>query len=466
MSLLRLCCYFLGFGIGAVHAQTLVPLIDLLPECKQSEVVPIKTIVKVRKQNLERASALRDVPEIARYLQQIRENATARRFDGVMVQKLKQSEHHLPGSFSEVYVHLELFRFCEGNDALSDKSADVSARRAVKLDFGALKINTVIQTTIVPPEPDYQVIPPANMNVSLQQGAMGVKLNMTAEQVLAQWGSPSADLTLQDGSRLLGYGRRLWVLLNPVVKVVFTDGEILSGVGRNMLEFHPEFDDKRWLVEGKVAYKTDLVQAALQLGAWHKTTPLQWRKQQPGQQLRLTFDEYNPGSVHNTTAILTGFRLSHAADKPVNVVLKQQPLEDILNFAESVSVRHLHRQPAAALFAPQLRVNHLVQRRNLGWWLPMEQLHVLLNKDYISRLKVTTSVLRTPGQADQLPALLRALQIPISKAGLRLAFPDIQDFGDRFQLYRDDYDILIEFNSDEEQAGIEQLEIIYHFTER
>jgi len=69
-------------------------------------------------------------------------------------------------------------------------------------------------------------------------------------------------------------------------------------------------------------------------------------------------------------------------------------------------------------------------------------------------------------QSDQFPALLKALQIPASKAGLRLAFPDMQDFGDRFQLYRDDYDIQIEFSSDEEQASIEALEIIYHFTEK
>lgn len=465
MPLRRCCFWLLAACAWTVQAQTTVPLVDLLPECKQTDVVPVKTVLKVRNHNLMRFSSLRDVPEIARYLQQVRENATARRFDGVLVQKLQQSEHKLPGSYTEIYVHLELFRFCEGNDALSDKSANPDQRRATRLNFGAFKIQTEIQTSLTPREPDYQIVPPPTMNVSLQEGVMGVKLKMTRAQVLAIWGSPSADLVLQDGSRLLGYGRRLWVLFDPLVKAVFTDGEILSGVGRNLLEFHAEFDDKPWLVEGKVAYKSDIVQADLKLGSWHRPTPLQWQKQQPGQQLRLIFEQFNPESVHHTQTVLTGFQLSQVAIKPLDVQMQQQPLNEVLEFVESVSVRSLHQQPKAELFPAQLRVNHLVQRRHLGWWMPTEQLHVLLNKDEISRLKITNSVLRKPGQSNQFPALLKALQIPASKAGLRLAFPDMLDFGDRFQLYRDDYDLLIEFSSDEEQAAIEQLEIIYHFTE-
>jgi hypothetical protein len=413
-----------------------------------------------------RFPVLRDVPEVASYLQQIRESASARRFDGVLVQKLQQADYKLPGGYSQVQVQLELFRFCEGNDALSDKSADPANRRVKKVNLGHLKIHSDMQIEFRQPVPDYQIVPPPNMHVSLQEGVMGVQLKMTAAQVLELWGSPSADLYLQNGARLLGYGRRLWVLLDPVVKAVFTDSELLSGVGRNLLEFHPEFDDKPWLVDGKVAYKTDMVQAALQLGSWHKASPLHWRKQQPGQQIRLIFEEFNPDSVHNTTAILSGFRLSQTADKPITVQLQQQPMNEVLGFVEAVSVRSLQQQPQANLFPLQLRTHQLVQRRNLIWWLPTEQLHVLVNQEQISRLKITRSVLRKPMQSDQFPALLKALQIPASKAGLRLAFPDMQDFGDRFQLYRDDYDIQIEFSSDEEQASIEALEIIYHFTEK
>lgn len=465
MAMMRLWCGLLLCWTCHVSAEPLVPLVDLLPECKQNDSAEVNTTLKVRNHNLWRFSQLRDVPEIARYLQQTRETATARRFDAVLVRKLQQSEYKEPGSYASVHVQLELFRFCDGNDALSDSMADSSANHSLKLNFGTLKVKTSVQTELSPPEPEYQIIPPPHMNVSLQEGVMGVKLKMSAAQVLALWGSPSADLLMQDGARLLGYGRRLWILLDPTVKAVFTNSEILSGVGRNLLEFHPEFDDKAWLVEGKVAYKTDTVLAALKLGAWHKLSPLQWRKQQPGQQLSLFFDEYNPESVHHTRAILSGFQLSQTADKPAAVNLRQQPMSAVLDFVESVSVRNLHQQPQASLFAQTLRMHQLVQRRNFVWWLPTEQLHVLLNKDDISRIKVTTSVLRKPGQADQMHALLKALQIPVSKAGLRLAFPDMQDFGDRFQLYRDDYDILIEFSTDEEQANIEQLEIIYHYTD-
>ena len=72
--------------------------------------------------------------------------------------------------------------------------------------------------------------------------------------------------------------------------------------------------------------------------------------------------------------------------------------------------------------------------------------------------------MRKSDQPNQIPALLKALQIPVTKAGLRLAFPDMQDVGDRFQLYRDDYDILIEFSSDEEQAEIISQRIIHKIT--
>lgn len=465
MKLPRLCAFLLACQLPALHAESLAPLVDLLPECKQADVVPLKTVLKVRNHNLWRFAVLRDVPEVARYLQQIRENATARRFDAVLVQKIKQSEHKLPGNYSEVLVQLELFRFCDGNNALSDKSADISGARQIKIELASTQIRTAVSTVIKRQDAEaYRVIVPPNHHLSLQEGAFGLKLKMTAEQVFALWGSPSADLTLEDGARLLGYGRRLWVYLDPLVKAVFTDSEILSGIGRNLLEFHPEFDDKPWLVEGKVAYKTDMVQAAGKLGSWHKVTPLIWRKQQPGQQLKLQFDEYNPESVHQTTAILTGFVYSTAASLPAQMILQQQTWQDVLSFVESVSIRNLQQQPAASLFPPHLRLHQLVQRRNQGWWLPTSQLHVMVVKDEIRRIKLTAPVMRKSDQPNQIPALLKALQIPVTKAGLRLAFPDMQDIGDRFQLYRDDYDILIEFSSDEEQAEIEQLEIMYHFT--
>lgn len=465
MRLSLFCFVFLACQLTPLHAETLAPLIDFLPECKQADVVPLKTVLKVRNHNLWRFAVLRDVPEVARYLQQIRENATARRFDAVLVQKLKQSEHKLPGNYTEVSVQLELFRFCEGNDALSEKSADISGSRQFKVDLGSTQIRTSVTAVIKRQDAsEYRVIVPPNHHLSLPEGAFGLKLKMSAEQVFALWGSPSADFTLQNGGRLLGYGRRLWVFLDPLVKAVFTDSEILSGVGRNLLEFHPEFDDKPWLVEGKVAYKTDMEQAALMLGSWHKVSPLVWRKQLPGQQLKLHFEEFNPQSVHQTTAILTGFQYSSTAVLPARMVLQQQSWPDVLAFAESVSVRNLQQQPAGSLFPPHLRLHQLVQRRNQGWWLPTEQLHVMLVKDEIRRIKLTSSVMRKSELPNQLPALLKALQIPVTKAGLRLAFPDIQDVGDRFQLYRDDYDILIEFSSDEEQAEIEELEIIYHFS--
>ncbi len=467
MKLPLFCCVLLAWQLTPLHAETLAPLVDFLPECKQADVVPLKTELKVRNHNLWRFAVLRDVPEVARYLQQIRENATARRFDAVLVQKIKQNEHKLPGNYSEVLVELELFRFCDGNNALSDKSSDISGARQIKVDLGTMQFKTAVSGALQRQDAsEYRVIVPPHHHLSLQEGAFGLKLKMTAEQVYALWGSPSADLTLQDGARLLGYGRRLWVYLDPLVKAVFTDSEILSGIGRNLLEFHPEFDAKPWLVEGKVAYKTDMVEAALKLGSWHKVRPLLWRKQQPGQQLKLRFEEFNPQSQQQATAILTGFHYSSssAAALPVRMILQQQPWQDVQSFVESVSIRNLQQQPAASLFPAHLRLHQLVQRRNQAWWLPTSQLHVMLVKDEIHRIKLTAPVMRKSGQPNQIPALLKALQIPVTKAGLRLAFPDMQDVGDRFQLYRDDYDILIEFRSDEEQAEIEQLEIIYHYS--
>lgn len=448
-----------------LQAQSLAPIVEFLPECKQDDVLPVKTTLKVRNNNLLRFSQLRDVPEVARYLQQMRENASARRFDAVLLQQLKQAEYKAPGNNSDVFVQLELFRFCDGNDALSDTSADPGSSRQIRQSLGTLEVKTSINTVVAfaRAESDYKVIAPPHMHVSLTEGAMGVKPQMTATQVQALWGTPSADLVLQDGARLLGYGRRLWVLLDPLVKVVFTDSEILSGIGRNLLEFHPEFDEKPWLVDGKVPYKKDMVQASLQLGSWQKKSALLWRRQLGTQQLSVQFEEFNPESVDKNTALLTGFRLSGQPDHVVKSPLQQAAMADVLTFVESVNVRNLRQHPLASQLLPQLRVHQMAQRRNLIWWLPTTQLHVLIQKDKISRLKVTAPIIRNLQQPDQFPQLLKALQIPISKAGLRLAFPDMQDYGDRFQLYRDDFDILIEFASDEEHAPIELLEIIYHY---
>ena len=448
-----------------LKAESLAPIVEFLPECKQEEVVPLKTTLRVRNSNLLRFAQLRDVPEVARYLQQIRENASARRFDAVLLQQLKQSEFKAPGSNSEVHVQLELFRFCDGNDALSDTSSDAGGSRQIRQNMGTLEIKTSVNTVVAfaRAESEYKAITPPHMHVSLTEGAMGVKPKMTAGQVQALWGTPSADLMLQDGARLLGYGRRLWVLLDPLVKVVFTDSEILSGVGRNLLEFHPEFDEKLWLIDGKVPYKQDMVQAGLQLGSWQKKSALLWRRQLGTQQLSVQFEQFNPESVDKNTALLTGFRLSVQPEQVVKSPLQQAALTDVLTFVESVNVRNLRQQPLASQLLPQLRVHQLAQRRNIIWWLPTTQLHVLIKNDNISRLKVTTPIVRNSQEPDQIPQLLKALQIPVSKAGLRLAFPDMQDYGDRFQLYRDDFDIVIEFASDEEHAPIELVEIIYHY---
>lgn len=466
MALPRLIAGIFALVLPSLQADEMAPLVDLLPECKQSEVHPLKTVLKVRNQHVWRFSTLRDVPEVARYLQQIRESAAARRFDAVLVQKIRLSDNKAPGNYSDVLVQLELFRFCDGNDALSDKSADSNNVRQINVDLGSLRLQTTVSSVFKRHGAGrYQIVPPPNMHVSLQEGAMGVKPAMTAEQVTALWGSPSVDFALQNGARLLGYGRRLWVYLDPQVKAVFTESEILSGLGRNLLEFHPEFDDKAWLVDGKVAYKADVRDAAPVLASWHKVSPLQWRKQQPGLQLRLLFEEFNPQSAAQSTAVLSNFQLSGAAPVPSDLQIRQSAQADVLDFLERASFRNLHQQPVAALLPEHLRLHHMVQRKNFGWWLPTEQLHVLLVQDEIRRLKVTSPVLRNTSQTNQIPAMLKALQIPTSKAGLRMAFPDMQDIGDRFQLYRDDFDLVIEFNSDEEQAEIEQLEIIYHYSD-
>ncbi len=448
-----------------LQAEAVAPIVDLLPECKQKDSVLVRQTLKVRNTNLWRFAVLRDVPEVARYLLQMRENATARRFDAVMLLELKTSGHKTPGNYSEVFVQLELFRFCDGNANLSNTASDSSDAGGIKLDFGTLEIKTSVQAVLTPPrtEEQYKTVALSQLHVSLPDGAIGVKPGMTVEQVQALWGSPSADLLLQDGGRLLGYGRRLWVFAGPLVKAVFTDNEIFSGLGRNLLEFHPEFDDKPWLIDGKVAYKTDAVRAAQQLGSWQKVTPLQWRRQQATQQLTLFFDEFNPQSVDASVPLLTGFRLSSVPDKMPVVQLRQPAWSEVLAFVEALSVRNHHQQPKIQLLPDALRLHQLVQRRNLHWWLPTTQLHVLTRGEDIVRLKVTTPVLRKHDGPDQLPLLLKALQLPSTKAGLRLAFPDMQDYGDRFQLYRDDFDILIEFASDADQATIEQLEIIYHY---
>lgn len=460
--------YYVGIVAGlacSVSAADLVPLVDFIPECKQSEVVSQQKMVRVALDSAARYSAARDIPEIASYLQQMRESATAQGFDAVLVQKLAKRQHTTSRGVAEIAIELEMFRFCAGNDALSDRLADNTAERKIVMNMGTLTVKTGFKTeiTVRPAESDYKTLTPQTMNVSLSDGAMGLKLGMTEAQLRAAWGSPSAVFLQSDGTWLLGYGRRLWVLLDPTVKRVFTDSEILSGVGRNLLEFHPEFDEKPWLVDGHTAYRTNALAAGLKLGAWQKVSPLQWRQQAAGAQISLVFEEFNPHSAAQTTALLTGFSLNRTGDKTPPVVLREAEFAKVLAFVESVSTRDLQQQPKATLLATELRHHQLVQRRNLSWYLVTEQLHVLLKQDDVSRIKLTAPVLSKSKYPDQWPALLKALKIPPSKAGLRQAFPDIQDYGDRFQLYRADYSIQIEFSSDEEQATIDQLEIIYNF---
>lgn len=444
-------------------AQAEVPVVQLLPECKKDSVQERRTVV-IKERYSAQPTRIREIPEVSSMLQAQQQIAAEKKYDGIIIQEHRQADMPGPVSRKQLTMLLEMFRFCHDNREFSQTPTPdmVGKIMVAKVDeLGSVRIGSEMTFQIpVRPQQLYKTVPIDDMSVSLEHGAMGVKPGMTAETVLQLWGSPSVDLTLEKGGRLLGYGRRLWVLLAPEVKAIYTDSEVLSGEGRNLLEFHPEFDDKAWLADGKVAYKAEQTVAVAQLSAFDKSSARVWQRQLRNQKLQLLFDDYNPQSAAQVQTKLTGFRLSAVPDYKGPLTLQQPDMTKLLSFLEAVNVRNSLQPRPASLLLPELKLHQMVQRRNIQWWLLTEELQVQADKNVIRRLKISASLLRN-GTPSQLPALLKALQIPANKAGLRQSFPDMQDYGDRFELYRDHVELLIEFSSDADDAAISEVELIY-----
>ncbi len=455
--------FLLSALLLSTAAQAEVPVVQLLPECKKDSVQEWRSVI-IKDRYSAQPTRVRDIPEVSVMLKAQQQVAADQKYDGIII--LDQKQNNLAGQVNrrQQAVLLEMFRFCDDNREFSQTpTPDMVGKILVaKVDeLSSVRIGSEMTFQIpVRPEQLYKTVPIDDMSVSLEHGAMGVKPGMTAETVFQLWGSPSVDLTLEKGGRLLGYGRRLWVLLAPEVKAVYTDSEVLSGEGRNLLEFHPEFDDKAWLADGKVAYKAEQSLAAAQLSSFDKSSARVWHRQQRNQKLQLLFDDYNPQSADHIQTKLTGFRLSAVPDYKGPLTLQQPDMTQLLSFLEAVSVRNSLQPRPASLLLPELKLHQIVQRRNVQWWLLTDELQVLASKNVIRRLKISASLLRK-GRPSQLPALLKALQIPANKAGLRQSFPDMQDYGDRFELYRDHVELLIEFSSDADDAAISEVELIY-----
>lgn len=100
--------------------------------------------------------------------------------------------------------------------------------------------------------------------VSLQQGAFGVNLGDTREQVFKTLGSPTALVQFADGV-LANYGRKLFLLFDNEQLVLVTNQNLwLSQTLVNYIPFDDGIDESQWIISDSLSLGTGIGKGALE----------------------------------------------------------------------------------------------------------------------------------------------------------------------------------------------------------
>ena len=94
-----------------------------------------------------------------------------------------------------------------------------------------------------------------NNTISLSEGAFGIKLNSSVEEMMNVLGTPTSTLNLSENTALFSYGRNLWVVtVNGLVHQVSNENQWVSSSLTNLIAFDDRFDNQ-WKIQDSVGYE-------------------------------------------------------------------------------------------------------------------------------------------------------------------------------------------------------------------
>lgn len=378
---------------------------------------------------------------------------------------------HKKTTQNRLITHLEadLFKLCPHDKSLS------SQRTAFNAQGYAIQTISSSYTMTLPennsPRNLAKKVTVPLPDISLNQGAFGIKLGMFAQQISDQLGPPSIEISLADNHSVWGYGRSHWFTFsNKQLIEINSDNPLLTSYGRNLIEFRDGFDDISWKINGTIPHKTTLEQVRKQLpkarqlitskvtGKNHFTLSSQ------DALLRLSFEDFHPINIEGAVSLLTRYQLTPHPQQEQGPSLRPSALPTTAQLNTLMSLLNLQQKNQPDLAQLQ-RVYPEMSRLNISgtgvWWLVGSHIQVQFDNEKLSKLRLSPAVFEEAKTGNRYPSLIKSLGLSIKKNALFTQYPDASDNFDMVDLYRDDFALIAKYESEEDDAQMYELEIEY-----
>jgi len=309
--------------------ETLPPILDFYPVCEYEildtitvKVKVVKTLVKRGDHPNKRSGISKEIylpvsDKIKKLLKVLQSKASKQNADAIILLSRKIKQIKKMGEINGnrlISFKAELIHKC--NDLTADKLRPAKINSEGKkvfrskwnrtINFGS---DLILTNSATVKRLHHPVI--HQTQVSLSEGAYGVKLGFSLSQVEDVLGDPSIKLAIQDDEIILGYGRVHWFHFksNKLVKID-TISSLLNVNILNRTPFRDFFDDNAWRINGIFGPQTSLadVSAALEISSYLSSNNELILKQN-GQILRLHFDAHRKFPTDKLKYSLDGYSL-------------------------------------------------------------------------------------------------------------------------------------------------------------
>jgi len=244
---------------GAQANELSVPILNAYPQCEYQvvKVVTSRTPLTSRRDAIEQDTHTKAFRKIAAKLKLLADEASA---DSIV---LTEREVLSNGISVDLVYTAELINSCDVkfSQPIAYAAYNNKGLKQNKLAAGSsiqIEYDITIQT-----DPNAEFIQPqiTNNYVSLEAGAYGVTLGTTYADVIKVFGTPSVKGDLEEGNKLICYGRRHCLTFSDGLLIsINSENSIMSTELTNLLSFDERLDDMNWQIDDNIFMAKELPQ--------------------------------------------------------------------------------------------------------------------------------------------------------------------------------------------------------------
>ncbi|NKF49937.1 hypothetical protein G3R49_05045 [Shewanella sp. WXL01] len=298
-------------------------------------------------------------------------------------------------------------------------------------------------------------------NVTLS-GAYGVNINNSAKYVRNLLGPASAEFTLGRDTKAWLYGRDLWVIFenDKVQKVTYRERSLLNYTGRNIILYDQDFDNN-WLIDDKAGFRDDVPNVRRKLNYLKQQSKTEFTVSNQKNLLKLDFAEFSSYNTTEPEVLLSGFTF-HSRDyyQDIGDIIYSQIDETLLDdlLLPNFNAPDLKLEDIVVSYVPNI-INY---SQDGSWEVLSKYLQVKHDDHEITQVRLTESI-NYPVETDQdFMNFLRQANIPATKEEMMRQYPtNAEVWAENLMVTHDDYEVRAEFASDDDDAMLISLEVIY-----